>query len=98
MARLKAIESRFGFRYGEILAAWGLGVRFLWVFWPANGKKGISRRSGDPHLSCRSNALQKYFPALPCLESADSVKSADHPALRPSAIACRLRSSTSCLR
>jgi hypothetical protein len=32
VARLKAIESRFGFRYGGFLADWGLGVRFFLGF------------------------------------------------------------------
>jgi ABC-type sulfate transport system permease component len=38
MFRLKAIESRFGFRYGGFLADWGLGVRFSFLF------AGIFRR------------------------------------------------------
>ena len=55
LTRLKAIESRFGFRYGEILAAWGLGVR---VFGPAND--GKFTRMEEEQRSESSGILKKF--------------------------------------
>jgi hypothetical protein len=57
MARLKAIESRFGFRYGGLLATEGLGMKvFLGFFGP--------RMPEDPRERKKSGRLRpEHMPA-----------------------------------